>query len=166
MLKSELINLINEILSEENILIPRRLDSRHGIYVKKIETLLQQKFIDGNLDIDELPEITDLGNLEKISGNLILKDSNITSLGNLKTVRGILDLRNTKIKNLGKLENVGASIILLDSEIHSLGNTKIGDKIFILSGQFSDELLEKYKKQFPRQIAMFDKKTITWIDLY
>ena len=73
---------------QNKILIPRRLEGRHERYVKLIRTQLQQKHIDGDLDLRELPEITDLGNIETVSGNLYLWKSNVESLGNLQSVGG------------------------------------------------------------------------------
>ena len=72
------------------ILIPRRLEGRRERYIKLIRTQLQQKHIEGNLDLTNLPEITDLGNVETVSGDLDLNNSNVESLGNLQKVGGYI----------------------------------------------------------------------------
>ena len=51
MKKSELRQLIQEVLQEEKVLIPRRLEGRRERYVKHIRTLLQQKHIEGDLPL-------------------------------------------------------------------------------------------------------------------
>ena len=137
MLKSELLHIILEVLSEENILIPRRLEGRRELYIKKLKAMLQQKHIEGDLDLRDFPEeIEDLGNVETISGYLDLyKNQSITSLGNLTSVGGDLDLDKSKVSSLGKLQ-------------------KVGESIYIDDGQFSEELLDKYKKLFPGKIRI------------
>ena len=178
MKKSELKKLIQAVLSEENILIPRRLEGRRELYVKKLKAMLQQKHIEGNLDLSEVPEITDLGNVETISGDLNLynnqsitslgnltsvggylflyNNQSITSLGKLTSVGGFLNLYNSKVASLGNLTSVGGYLFLHNSKVASLGNLKkVGGSIHIKDGQFSEELLDKYKKLFPGKIRIW-----------
>ena len=158
MKKLELINLIKEVLSEENILIPRRLEGRRELYIKKLKAMLQQKHIEGNVNLTDFPEeIEDLGNVETISGGLDLyKNKSIKSLGNLTSVGGYLSLYGSKVTSLGNLTSVGRYVNLSDSKVASLGNLKkVGDSIYIKDGQFSEELLDKYKKLFPKKIKIW-----------
>ena len=152
----ELTRLILEVLNEENILIPRRLEGRRELYVKKLKAMLQQKHIDGDLNLSGVPEITDLGNVETISGFLELNDSKVTSLGNLTSVGGDLSLYNSKVASLGNLTSVGGELFLYNSNVTSLGNLKkVGGSIHIKDGQFSEELLDKYKKLFSGKIIIW-----------
>ena len=157
MKKSELKTIILEVLNEENILIPRRLEGRRELYIKKLKAMLQQKHIEGDVDLSEVPEITDLGNVETISGYLSLyKTQSITSLGNLTSVGGFLSLTNSKLTSLGNLTSVGSNLYLDNSKVASLGNLKkVGGSIYIDEGQFSEELLDKYKKLFPGKIRIW-----------
>ena len=118
-----------------SILIPRRLEGRRELYIKKLKAMLQQKRLKGDLDLSDFPEITDLGNVETISGYLYLSHSKVTSLGNLTSVGGDLALDNSEVASLGKLQ-------------------KVGESIYIKDGQFSEELLAKYKNLFPRKIRI------------
>ena len=121
-----------------SILIPRRLEGRRELYIKKLKAMLQQKHIEGDLDLRDFPEeIEDLGNVETISGDLWLNNSKVASLGNLTSVGGNLNLyKNKSITSLGNLKKVGRSIYIKD-------------------GQFSEELLDKYKKLFPGKIRIW-----------
>ena len=116
MKKSELQNIIREVLNEENLLIPRRLDGRRELYLKQIRKQLQQNHIEGDLNLMGVKEITDLGNVETISGALILIGSNIKSLGHLTTV-GKLWLPGSQIESLGNLTSAEAIYIGIDSKI-------------------------------------------------
>ena len=160
MKKLELINLIKEVLNEENILIPRRLEGRRELYVKKLKAMLQQKHIEGDLNLRDFPEeIEDLGNVETISGDLDLyNNQSITSLGNLTSVGGDLYLGYSKVASLRNLTSVGGDLWLYDSKVTSLGKLqKVGGSIYIDEGQFSEELLDKYKKLFPGKFNVLKK---------
>jgi hypothetical protein len=110
---------------KENILVPRNLDNRGEKHKQKIYKLLQQKVYNEDLDLSELPfELEDLGNLEKVNGDLYLYKTLIKSLGKLKEVNGYLDLTNTPIKDLGNLEKVNGSLWLENTLIKDLGNLK------------------------------------------
>ena len=178
MKKSDLKTIIKEVLNEENILIPRRLEGRRELYVKKIKAMLQQKHIEGDVDLRDFPEeIEDLGNVETISGYLNLYNnqsitslgnltsvggylnlgfSKVASLGNLASVGGFLDLGYNKVASLGNLTSVGGFLYLYNSEVASLGKLqKVGNSIYIRDGQFSEELLDKYKNLFPEKIRIW-----------
>ena len=176
MLRSDLKTIILEVLNEENILIPRRLEGRRELYVKKLKAMLQQKHIEGDLDLSEVPEITDLGNVETIGGDLNLYNSNVASLGNLTSVGGYLNLYHSKVASLGNLISVGGDLDVSNSKVASLGNLtsvggdldlsgskvtslgklqKVGRSIYIKDGQFSEELLDKYKNLFPRKFNVW-----------
>ena len=92
---------------KENILVPRNLDTRDEKYKQKILKLLQQKVYDGNLNLTDLPfELENLGNLERVNGDLNLEGTLIPSLGNLEYVNGFLNLFDTPVKDLGNLKEV------------------------------------------------------------
>ena len=158
-----------------SILIPRRLEGRRELYIKKLKAMLQQKRLKCDLDLTDFPEITDLGNVETISGFLDLYNSKVASLGNLTSVGGYLNLEDSKVTSLGNLTSVGGNLWLYNSKVASLGNLtsvggslyldnskvaslgklqKVGESIYIDDGQFSEELLDKYKKLFPGKIRI------------
>ena len=239
MLKSNLKTIILEVLNEENILIPRRLEGRRELYIKKLKAMLQQKHIEGNVDLRDFPEeiedlgnvetisgdvnlyknqsitslenltsvggylnledskvaslgnltsvggdlnlfsnknieslgnltsvggdlwlnrsqVTSLGNLTSVGGNLYLRNSKVASLGNLTSVGGFLDLSGSKVASLGNLTSVGGDLYLRNSKVASLEKlTSVGGSIYINEGQFSEELLDKYKPLFPGQIRIW-----------
>ena len=66
----------------------------------------------GNVDLTWRTDITNLGCLVRIYGNLYLFSTSIQSLENLEYVNGYLDLRETPIKSFGNLEYVGKKICL------------------------------------------------------
>jgi len=74
------------------------------------------KHWEGDLDL-RVTNITDLGELETVTGSLFVMGTKIQSLGNLKTVGGILQLYNTPIRSLGNLKEVGGWL--------ELGNTPL-----------------------------------------
>ena len=110
-------------LNEEFKFQPRRIQSREEEKTKKLERLLQQTHIEGDLDLRDT-KITSLGNLKSVGGSLYLNGTNVTSLGNLRSVGGYLDLGGTKITSLGNLESVGGFLDLYNTNITSLGNLK------------------------------------------
>ena len=172
MKKSELQNIIREVLNEENLLIPRRLDGRREIYIKNIRKMLQQKHIKSNLDLQDLAdytEITDLGNVETIGGYLWFGDSPIRSLGNVRTIGGDFNVLRSNIESLGKLQTVGGFLNLALSKITSLGNVRtIGEWLNIAESNINslgklesveviyydkhckipEELMVEYRKKF------------------
>ena len=132
------------------VLIPRMLEGRRERYIKLIRTQLQHKHIDGELYLRDLPEITDLSNVETVSGCLDLENSNVKSLGNLQSVGGDLYLGYSKITSLGNLKSVGGSLYIGYSKITSLGNLqKVGGTIWLSKNhKISEELIIEYRKKF------------------
>ena len=125
----KLIDNLNELMPKENLkeefkFEPRRIQSRKEEKTKKLERLLQQTHIVGNLDLLNT-NISDLGNLKSVEGWINLSNAKITSLGNLEKVEGHLDLSGTKITSLGNLEYVGLALDLeYCKNLTSLGNLK------------------------------------------
>ena len=123
---------INENISK--VLIPRRLEGRRELYIKKLKAMLQQKHIEGDVDLRDFPEeIEDLGNVETISGYLNLyNNQSITSLGNLTSVGGYLNLGFSKVASLGNLASVGGYLSLYDSKVASLGKLiSVGGDLYL-----------------------------------
>lgn len=56
--------------------------------------------------------LTDLGNLEVVTGTLNISKSKIKNLGNLRCVGGNLNLRSTDILDLSKIEEIGGNLLL------------------------------------------------------
>jgi hypothetical protein len=76
----------------------------------------------GDVDLRERKDISDLGNLVGIVGNLWLYNSSIESLGELEFVDRDFWLYGCKnIKGLGKVKRIGKSLELGSSSIESLG---------------------------------------------
>jgi hypothetical protein len=76
----------------------------------------------GNVILRERQDISDLGNLVGVEGELDLYDSSIVSLGELEYVGGDLKLWDCQnIKTLGKLKKVEGYLSLSFSSIESLG---------------------------------------------
>jgi len=109
-------------LSFNNIFIPRRIDEIEEKEKKKIQKILQQEIIEGDLDLQRINWIEDLGNIKEVKGYLYLYNSSIKSLGNLERVEGSLDLESTPIQSLGNLHYVGGYLYLQNTPIQSLGN--------------------------------------------
>jgi hypothetical protein len=79
----------------------------------------------GDVDLHSRQDISDLGNLVGVEGNLYLYDSLIESLGELEYVVGELNLiKCSNIKTLGKLKKVEGDLRLGKSSIQVLGNLK------------------------------------------
>lgn len=89
------------------------------------------KEIWGELDI-ETAKLTSLGKVENVWGDIQMTgNTNLKSFGELKRVGGSVFLDNSKIKSLGKIENIEKSLYLNDSEVEDLGElTSIGKSIF------------------------------------
>lgn len=66
--------------------------------------------VGGKLDIRGF--VSDLGNLEFVGGDLIIKNNSLRSLGNLKEVNGRLRIRNSNINDLGCLEKVDGGVLV------------------------------------------------------
>jgi hypothetical protein len=81
----------------------------------------------GNIDLNDNEEITTLGNLISVEGNVNLWDSSIKSIGNLTSVTGSFNIGGTLITSLGNLKFVGRSLLAHGTPIESIGNlTSVG----------------------------------------
>jgi hypothetical protein len=78
--------------------------------------------IDGYADFKDYPEITDLGNLERITGIADFMSSQVQDLGNLQTIGGGADFRYSKVQSLGNLQTIGGRAYFSDSQVQDLGN--------------------------------------------
>jgi hypothetical protein len=88
----------------------------------------------GDVDLEYRKDISDLGNLVGVEGDLNLRYSSIESLGDLEFVDGDLKLFVCKnIKTLGKLKRVTGSLSLGDSSfIKYLGELEfVGKNLYI-----------------------------------
>ena len=118
-MKNKLRHIIKEevdniLLEEEEIFVPHDLEGRKEQRLQQIRRMLQQKHIEGDLNLEGL-DITHLGNLETISGHLYLYNMKITSLRSLIEVGKNLYLENTPITSLGNLTKVGDSLYLTNT---------------------------------------------------
>jgi hypothetical protein len=80
--------------------------------------------------------LNSLNDLCEINGDLWIStnqtESELTSLGSLRVVKGNVRLRFSNIQDLGGLEHVGGNLILRDTKIQSLGQVKfIGGNLFL-----------------------------------
>ena len=123
----------------------------------------------GDVNLSERKDISDLGNLvrvygdlnlgfssimslrnlEYVGGYLYLPETQIESLGNLVRVDGYLDLSESSIESLGNLQYVGGTLLLHDTPIQSLGNLEyVGGNIWLKRNhQIPPEQLTKFKDQ-------------------
>jgi hypothetical protein len=108
----------------------------------EITTLGSLISVEGDLDLSE-SEIQSLGNLTSVGGNLNLYETPIESLGNLKSVGGHLDLKHSEIQSLGNLTSIGGDLSLYKTPIKSLGNlTYVGGSL----GLYGTPFLKKYSE--------------------
>ena len=94
--------------------------------------------------------VSDLGELQHVSGDLILEKSKIKSLGKLESVSGELDLRNTEIKSLGELKRVQSYLDLRGTHITDLGKLEhVGIRVYCTERSVTHTLLldSKFKNQ-------------------
>jgi len=102
--------------------------------------------VDGELDLS-YSSIESLGELEFVGEDLWLSGcKNITTLGKLKKVDGNLSLRKSSIKSLGELEFVIGYFNLVGSSIESLGELTFVGGFLNLSNCKKIKTLEKLKK--------------------
>jgi hypothetical protein len=123
--------LLDILLEDENILIPRRSkEERSKNHLIAVQKQIQQYIKDGS------------------KGSLDLSNTPIESLPDNLTVGGYLDLRDTPIQSLPKNLNVENSLDLTDTLIKSLPNDlKVGGGLFIeytpLSKKYTKEEIKK-----------------------
>jgi hypothetical protein len=127
-------------LSFNNIFIPRRIDKIEEKERAKIQKILQQEIIEGDLDLYEIKWIEDLGNVKEVKGDLDLCGSSIKSLGKLEYVDGDLWLSYTPIQSLGNLiKRVEGSLYLAYSSIQSLGKLEyVGGDLYFKNTPLSE----------------------------
>ena len=96
-------------------------------------TTKKHKLILGDCNFEKRKDITDLGVLEIIygqvdfDGDAYFRDSNVENLGNLRVINGYADFRNSKLKSLGNLTTIGGYADFRDSNVENLGKlTTIG----------------------------------------
>lgn len=92
---------------------------------------LLQKYIDkknnppyilvGNIVLSGREDITSLGSLFGVEGDLKMNGTSVETLGNLVFVTGYLKCNNTPLESLGKLTSVN-SIDADNTQLNSLGN--------------------------------------------
>ena len=63
---------------------------------------------DGDADFADYPEITDLGNLQKITGDAYFDESEVQDLGNLQIIGNVAIFKKSKVKDLGNLQRIGS----------------------------------------------------------
>jgi hypothetical protein len=92
---------------------------------------LLQKFINkrgnppyilkGKIDLEGMKNITSLGSLFGVEGDLLINETSVETLGNLVFVTGYLKCNNTPLESLGNLTSVN-SIKADNTQLSSLGN--------------------------------------------
>jgi hypothetical protein len=98
----------------------------------------------GSIDLMDYKEITTLGSLISVEGNVYLLDSSIKTLENLTSVEGSLNLMYSSIQSLGNLISVGGGLDLSETPIKSLGNLKsVGNSLYLKNTQISKIYTEK-----------------------
>jgi hypothetical protein len=143
---------MHKLSFDSKYFIPRKLDEIDKYEKIRLQRILSQEIIEGDLVLSENPFITDLENivevkgsldlskslikslskLERVEGSLYLLHSQIEDLGNLKYVRCTFDASFTPIKSLKNLEYVGWNLDLSKSQIKDLGNLKyVGQDLFL-----------------------------------
>ena len=75
----------------------------------------------GKIDLKGMKNITSLGSLFGVEGDLLINETSVETLGNLVFVTGYLKCNNTPLESLGNLTSVH-SIDADDTELESLGN--------------------------------------------
>ena len=110
-----MIKLLDILLEDENILIPRRSkEERSKNHIIALQKKIQQYIKDGsrgNLYLNNTP-IQSLPDNLSVGGNLWLTKTPIQSLPNNLSVGGSLDLRYTPIQSLPSDLSVGGSLDL------------------------------------------------------
>lgn len=81
------------------------------------------KEISGDADFTN-SKLTNLGNLEKIGGNVYFGNSNIRSIGQLKEIDGDACFSYSWIRDLEKLDRIGGNALFNNSIVADLGRLK------------------------------------------
>jgi len=128
--------LLEILLEQEKILVPRRIEDRAKNYQITINKEIQQYIKDGSkgdLNLYGKPITSLPNNLKYVGGHIVLRGTRITSLpDNLKYVGGNLSLSNTPIKSLPDNLEVGGNLDLTRTSITSLpDNLKVGKDLYL-----------------------------------
>ena len=96
-----------------------------------LTSLGELKLIGGDVNFNNT-KVTSLGELESIGGGAFFDNSNIESLGELQSIGKHAYFGNSKIKSLGELKLIGGDAYFNDSKIKSLEKLKsiVGDAVF------------------------------------
>ena len=147
----------DKILPELGIKISKAENGKLVLYEYNADMHLSDYDIDENDLISNVIEIkgdadftdtsvTNLGSVEKITGDLVLFNkndfnlkSNIKSLGQLREVTGTISFDNTEISSLGNLEKIGGDLIL-NENITSMGKITRIDGNFDISASGIESL--------------------------
>jgi len=111
---------LKSLLKENNILVPKNLDSRIE-QRKRIDFQRIQEYIkngsQGTLDLDGTPLTKLPDNLTKVGGNLFIGDSNIEDLNNLEYVGANLWITETYINELPEGLRIGGNLSCKNSPL-------------------------------------------------
>jgi hypothetical protein len=142
MKKSELKQIIKEVLQENNslteekILIPRRTpEERRRNFIKATQQKIQQYIKNGSkgdLNLSNTPITSLPDNLKQVGGYLDLNNTPITSLPDNLTVGGNLYLSNTSITILPDNLTVNGDLYLYNTKITTLpDNLTVGGNLYL-----------------------------------
>jgi hypothetical protein len=124
-----------KIMNEKILRIPYEAVKNDWDFLQKFLELKgnPRYIIVGDVYLYDRQDISDLGNLVGVEGDLNLRYSSIESLGDLQFVDGELGLTKCKnIKTLGKLKKVVGNLVLNHSSIQSLGKLEyVGGDLMI-----------------------------------
>ena len=102
-----------------------------GVLGKTLPSLEFLK-IYGNLVIEDCNLLWNFPNLESVSGNVIVKNSQITGFEDLSKIQGDLKLKNSTIVHMHNLKTISGNLVMDNSNlIHPLSLESIGKEIFM-----------------------------------
>jgi hypothetical protein len=124
-------NLLQKVLNKRGnppYILKGKVDLSHNEQITTLGSLIS---VEGNLNIWG-SSIESLGNLISVDGDFTLDVTPIESLGNLTLVGGDLSAWKSKIKSLGNLTSVGKDLDLRYTPIESFGNLKsVGGDLYL-----------------------------------
>jgi hypothetical protein len=119
--------------------IPRGFSETEKYEKMRLQRILSQEIIEGDLDLKNNQFITGLGNIKEVRGSLDLPKSSIKSLSRLERVEGHLNLFNSKIEDLGNFKYVGGYFNLFETPIKSLKNLEyVGGCLDLINSKIED----------------------------
>ena len=127
--------MIDDVIDEKGYV-------QHDLWVQgeEVTSLGKIKKVYGDLNIYS-DSLLDLGELNYVKGHVWVKSKSLSSLGNLERVGKDLSLKNSSVTSLGKLFRVGGKLNLRDTDINDLSNLKYVKTLFLpkrLEGQNID----------------------------